>query len=82
MNTSFAGNQVGSFVSLDIINSYPIGDLAQLGHQTYTISALGYVVFFSRFSMYSVLSSLIVSMQVFYHEKQKTPRNLKDYSWG
>jgi hypothetical protein len=31
MNTSFAGNQVGSFISLDITNSYPIGDLAQLG---------------------------------------------------
>jgi hypothetical protein len=31
MNTSFAGNQVGSIVSLDIINSYPNGLLAQLG---------------------------------------------------
>jgi hypothetical protein len=31
MNTSFAGNQVGSFVSLDITNSYPIGNIAQLG---------------------------------------------------
>lgn len=31
MNTAFAGNQVGSFVSLDIKNSYPVGDLAQLG---------------------------------------------------
>jgi hypothetical protein len=31
MNTSFAGNQVGSMVSLDIRNSYPIGNLAQLG---------------------------------------------------
>jgi len=31
MNTSFAGNQVGSFVSLDITNSYPIGELSQLG---------------------------------------------------
>ena len=31
MNTSFAGNQVGSLVSLDIANSYPNGLLAQLG---------------------------------------------------
>lgn len=31
MNTSFAGNQVGSIVSLDVVNSYPIGLLAQLG---------------------------------------------------
>jgi hypothetical protein len=31
MNTSFAGNQVGSIVSLDIKGSYPLGFLAQLG---------------------------------------------------
>jgi len=31
MNTSFAGNQVGGIVSLDVINSYPTGLLAQLG---------------------------------------------------
>uniref|UniRef100_A0A6C0AMD2 Uncharacterized protein n=1 Tax=viral metagenome TaxID=1070528 RepID=A0A6C0AMD2_9ZZZZ len=31
MNTSFAGNQVGSAVSLDITNTYPTGLLAQLG---------------------------------------------------
>lgn len=31
MNTSFAGNQVGSIVSLDTVNSYPTGLLAQLG---------------------------------------------------
>lgn len=31
MNTSFAGNQVGSFVTLDIEGSYPVGFLAQLG---------------------------------------------------
>jgi hypothetical protein len=30
MNTSFAGNQVGSMVSLDLTNSYPDGLLAQL----------------------------------------------------
>jgi hypothetical protein len=31
MNTSFAGNQVGSFVTLDVAGSYPLGYLAQLG---------------------------------------------------
>ena len=31
MNTTFAGNQVGSFVSLDQAGSYPLGYLAQLG---------------------------------------------------
>jgi len=30
MNTSFAGNQVGRMVSLDLTNSYPVGLLAQL----------------------------------------------------
>lgn len=31
MNTTFAGNQVGSFVTLDIAGSYPLGYLAPLG---------------------------------------------------
>jgi hypothetical protein len=31
MNTSFAGNQVGSMISLDITGSYPTGILAPLG---------------------------------------------------
>lgn len=31
MNTSFAGNQVGSIVTLDITNTYPTGLLSQLG---------------------------------------------------
>lgn len=31
MNTTFAGNQVGSFVTLDLAGSYPVGFLAQLG---------------------------------------------------
>jgi hypothetical protein len=31
MNTSFAGNQVGSIVSLDVAGSYPLGILSQLG---------------------------------------------------
>jgi len=31
MNTSFGGNRVGGIVSLDVINSYPTGLLAQLG---------------------------------------------------
>ena len=31
MNTSFGGNQVGSFVTLDVAGSYPLGALSQLG---------------------------------------------------
>ena len=31
MNTVFAGNRVGGFVSLDIAGSYPVGFLGQLG---------------------------------------------------